>query len=244
MTAQETGQRLRKCRTRHHRITSGFLGLELEIALNVGNESHDRGALLELGFQLGNYGERLDAIAVQINNDQRRLVCRVLRQFGRNLFLAFYEFHPDIQLAADLLDFRQEEEVIDKSIYFWWAFLLRLKRFQFSPGGIGAKPIAEAASLATGPIALVAIAMVHGANKDRIPALPAVAIIAVIAVLGPALPALALLAALVLLTALILITVTTPATPRFPVRRVLLRLIKCIVHLVTCVVCGRLRRSS
>ena len=52
MTAQETGQRLRECRTRHHRITSGFLGLELEIALNVGNESHDRGALLEeLGQQ-------------------------------------------------------------------------------------------------------------------------------------------------------------------------------------------------
>jgi len=88
--------------------------------------------------------------------------------------------------------------------------------------------------------------MVHRANKDIVSALSAVTVVAVVAVLPATLSALALaltLAALILLAAaLVLITVSTSTTPRLPIGRVL-RLIKCIVHLFTCLSFGRLRRS-
>ncbi|HEV3316193.1 MAG TPA: hypothetical protein VG488_04450 [Candidatus Angelobacter sp.] len=91
-------------------------------------------------------------------------------------------------------------------------------------------------------VALVAVAVVHRADKNSVSALSSIAI-AVIAVLASTLSALALLTtALILLTALILITISPSTTPRLPVGRVL-RLIECIVHLVTCVVYGSLRRS-
>jgi len=87
--------------------------------------------------------------------------------------------------------------------------------------------------------------VVHRTDEDGVSALSSIAIAVVVAVLASALPALALTlltATLILLTALILITVSTSTTPRLPIGRVL-RLIECIVHLVTCVIYGSLRRS-
>src|SRR5438552_5715857 len=190
VAAKEAGQRLGEGGTRHDCVASGFLGLELEIALHVRDKPHNGGALLELGFQLGNHGERFDAVAVQVDDHQGRFLFRILRQFGRYLFLGFYEFHLNIQLTANLLNFGEKEEIVNESKDLSGGILGSLERFKLGPGGAGTKTVAKTPHLAGArAVALIAIAVVHGTNKDRVPALPAITI-AVVAVLAwTALPA-------------------------------------------------------
>ena len=241
MAAKEAGERLGEGRTRHDCVASGFLGFELEITLDVRDKSHDRGALLELGFQLGDDRKGLDAVAVQIDDNQRRFFLRILCQLSGNLFVGFYKFHFDIQFTANFLDFCEKEEIVDEAIYLGRPLLSTLERLKLGARGVGTQSIAKTPHQ-TRPraIALIPVAMVHRADKDRVPPLITIAI-TVVAVVASALSALALLATLILLTALVLIAVIPSPTPRFPIGRILWRLIECIVHLFTCLVYGSLR---
>lgn len=118
MAKQQGGKALGKGAARHDGIATGIDGLDLEIALDVGEESNDGGAALELGLDLGDQGERLGVQVVEVDDDERgTLVFRSLRESGKRFFIRpFEEADLDACLARDFVDLSDEEKVIDEAI--------------------------------------------------------------------------------------------------------------------------------
>ena len=250
MTAKYIGQILRKSRARHHNVTTSFLRLYLEIALDMGDKANDGRGLFVFRSQFGNHGQRLDAVAVQIHHDERWLFVRI--GIGRGLFSDFFlglnELNFDVEFARNLLDLGQEEEIVYEGEDAGGCVHTLPERLHV---GGGSCAVAEAITLGRGAI-LVAIAVVHGTNKSAaLATLRASAILTVGAVLSTAttgtsvsLTARAILLALpltlALLLALVLIVLRVSAaetaftTPRLPraLALVLLRLVWSIIHSV------------
>src|SRR5215469_4654974 len=94
----------------------------------MGNKPDDRSVLLISRAHLGDYWQRLDAIAVQVNDNQRRLFFNVLSFFS-NVFIGFYEFNLHVELARDFLDLGHKEEVVNESKDPRWRILPLHERF-------------------------------------------------------------------------------------------------------------------
>jgi hypothetical protein len=119
--------------------------------------------------------------------------------FFRDVFVGLYELDLHVDLAGNFLDLCHKEKVIDKGKDFRRSIHALGKRLHIG-GGLSA--IVEPRSLHAVAIALIAIAVVHGANKTRSATpLSATAIVTVVAVLStlPALVAGSILAVLAVL---------------------------------------------
>ena len=109
VTAQQLRQVLGKCRARQHHVAAHFVGLLLQISLDMGKESDNRGSLLQLAFQFGDLGQRLGVGIVQVKDDQRRLFFAILLHLFHEILVGFDELDLDVELAGGLLNFRHEE---------------------------------------------------------------------------------------------------------------------------------------
>src|SRR5262249_6758566 len=149
--------------------------------------------------------QRLDAVAVQVHDDQRRLVFACLAFLFVKFFLTFDELHFHVQLARHFLDLGQKEEIVNQAENSRGGVFALLQRLQVVTA---LQPVVEAAAL---PAAvLVAVAVVHGADKGRVAALSAiVAVLPVAAVLSAA----ALMSLALVLPAMGLMAVIAFATP-------------------------------
>ena len=240
VAAQDVGQVLRKCGTRHHHVAAGFLGLHLQIALNVRDEADDGCGLLELRAHFGNDRQRLDAVAVQVNHDQRGLFFRVLAGLFRDLFFRLHELDLHVELARHFLNLGQEKEVVNEGVDAGRRVFTLVQRLHVWDRSCA---VTEAVTLRAGAV-LVAVTVVHGADESASAAtLASAAILAVGAVLAASVALLAralpLALALALPMGLIGIVVgmsaeTAFTTPLMPVSRVV-RLLWCFIHtVITC----------
>ena len=224
VAAENVRQVLRKRGARHHHITAGFLGFHFQIALNVRDKADNRSALLVFGAHLGNHRQRLDAVAVQINNDERRLLLGVLCLLS-NIFVGLNELDLHVEFARDLLDLGNKEKV------FYEGEDPGGSVFPLGEGlhiGNGLGAIVEARTLLAGAVALIPVAMVHGADKSR----SATALAAI----TPVLPVLATLSTVTTgsVLAAVLASKITSAAPRLTVVARLLRLVHSFIHSYTC----------
>src|SRR5262249_41115952 len=146
----------------------------------------------ELGAQFGNHGQRLDAVAVQIDDDQRRFFVAFLAALFRDFFLALDELDLHVQLARHFLNLGQEKQVIDQAEDARRGVLALLERLQVVAT---LQAVMKTSAGLTGAV-LAAIAVVHGADKGSVT--PLAAIVPVLPVLPAALPSLTLTLALVL----------------------------------------------
>ena len=219
MAAEDAGEILGESRAGHDHVAAGFLGLDLEIALHVGNKSHNRGRFLEPGPQLGNGGQRLDAAAVQIHDDQRRFFFRLLvAVLSSEILFALDELHLHVELAGDFLNLGQEKQVVYQGKDARGGIFALGQGLEFA-----SRDAIETPALV--PSVLVAVTVVHGTDERRIAPLPAiVTVTAVLAVL----PTTATLSRLVL-SVLRLVAEVALATPLLPVSRAV-RLVRCFIH--------------
>jgi len=200
----------------------------------MGDKANDRCSFLVFRAHLGDDRERLDAVAVEIDDYQRWFLFRAF-SFFRNVFIGLDEFDLYIELAGDFLDLGHEEKVIDKGKNLCWSVDALGERFHI---GSGLSAIVEPRSLHAVAISLIAIAVVHRADKTRPAAtLSTPAIVAVLAVLaaGTSLVAGSILAILVVLT-LILRAKVPSASPGLAITLTLriLRLVQSFIHSYTC----------
>ncbi len=115
VAAEQVGQVLREGCARHHRVAAGLDCLGLQIALEVREEADDGGALLELGFELGNERQRLGVGVVEVEDDQAGTVGFFAGGELRDGFLLVLdEGYLDAELACGLGDLGVEEEVFDE----------------------------------------------------------------------------------------------------------------------------------
>jgi hypothetical protein len=238
VAAENAHQILRERRARHDHITTGFHSFDLEITLNVGNKADDGRGFLVLGTHFGDDRQRLDAIAIEVNDDQRRLFFRTFSLF-RDVLIAFDELDLHVELARDFLNFGHEEKIVDEGKDLCGRVHALGERFHV---GTGLSAIVETRSLHGVAIALVAIAMVHWPHKARsaAPLSATAAIVAVLAILpaGATLiagPILAVLAVLAVLAGVLRAKIPSPP-PRLTIARVLriLRLVQSFIHSYTC----------
>src|SRR5262249_26136197 len=185
VAAEDAGQILGESRARHHYIAASLLSFDFQIALNMRDEADDRRRLLEPGAQFGNHGQGLDVVAVQVDDDQRRILFAFFLDLVADFLVALDELHFDVQLARHFLDFSQKEQSIEQAEDARGRFFSRGKGLKV----IGAlQAVMESIPL---PAILIAVAVIHGADEGRVTALSAiVAALPVIAVLPAALAAL------------------------------------------------------
>src|SRR5581483_328621 len=166
---QQRRQILREGRTRHHHIAASFLRLHLQVALHVRDEADDVGSLLQLRLEFGNGGEGLGVGVVEVEDNERGLVDAVLAHPLLKLFIGLHELDLHVHIASGLLDWGQEEKVVDEGenarrcIPGGWRQRLQIGLHELARG-----------TAATGPALLVsiavalqrAIAVVHGGGVD------------------------------------------------------------------------------
>src|SRR5262249_33954534 len=175
--------------------------------------------LFELGTHLGDDRQRLDAVAVQVHDDKRRLLLRIFGLFG-DVLVGLNEFYFHIELARDLLDLGDKEKVFHEGEDARGRVFPLGKRLHVG-NGLGA--VMETRALLAGSVALIAITVVHGADEGC-SAPPGAAIAAVLTVLST-------LASVIVraVLAAVLCPKVTSASPRFAISR-LLRLVHSFIH--------------
>ena len=115
VATEEVGQVLREGGARHHGVAAYFHRLGLEIALDVGEEADDGGALLQLGLKLGDERERLGVRVVEIEDDEAGTVCLLcFGEGGDGFLIVLHEGDLDSEFAGGLLDLGNKEEVFDE----------------------------------------------------------------------------------------------------------------------------------
>ena len=105
----------------------------------MGDEAHNRRGFLVLGAHLGDHRQRLDAVAVQVHDNQRRLFFRALSLF-RDFLVGLYELHLNVQLARNFLDLGDKEKIVDEGETIVWREVDRVRVRSFLPLGICAVP--------------------------------------------------------------------------------------------------------
>src|SRR5581483_11114472 len=175
LAGRVAAQQLRQVGTeggaRHDHVAASFLRLQLQVALHVRDEADDVGVLLQPRLQLGDERERLRRVAVQVEDDQRRVAVAVLVELFEEFFAGLDELDLDVQLARRLLDLGHEEQVVNERIDLGRAVVARRERLDFlvleEAGGSGHAAASHRAALALAVVValLVAIAMVHGASE-------------------------------------------------------------------------------
>src|SRR4029450_10631742 len=71
-------------------------------------------SLLQLAFQLRDEREGLGVDVVEVENDQRRLFFAILLHPVQQILVGLHELDFDVHFAGRLLDFGQEEQVVDE----------------------------------------------------------------------------------------------------------------------------------
>ena len=113
-TGSVFGEDLRKAggenRAGQNPIAPGHGGLDFEVCLDVGEEADDRNvAEVSVLFDLTDRLKRLAACGIQVNDQERRLVCE---SPGDHLVLASREQERDAEPLRRLGDLAGEEEVV------------------------------------------------------------------------------------------------------------------------------------
>src|SRR5919198_2759410 len=140
-------------------------------------------------------GLRLGIRTVQVKDDERGLAIAVFAELIKDLFVALYELHLDVELARRLLNLGQEEQVVNKGKDFrLGSFLTVAERFdgrllEETLGLLLTPSTTHSSTITTATIvrALVAIAVVHGSGEGL-----ASTAAAVLALLAPVLGLIAL----------------------------------------------------
>src|SRR5215467_3533235 len=128
------------------------------------DKTHNGSGFFEPGSQLGNHRQRLDTVAVQIHDDQRRFFIAFLAFLFVEFLFAFDELDFHVQLARHFLDLGQKEEVVDQAedsgrrvfaLFEWFKVVAALQT------------VVETAALVA---AVLAVAVVHGTDEGCSPA--------------------------------------------------------------------------
>ena len=114
MAAEYLGQVLRERRPRQHHITSHFVRLLLQIALDVRQEADDRRVLLQLAFEFGDECQGFGGYVIQVEDNQRGLLFAILLHLLEKIFVGLHEFDLHIHLARGFLNFGQEEQIVNE----------------------------------------------------------------------------------------------------------------------------------
>ena len=107
---EDLGQVLRKRRARHHHIAAGFLRLQFQLALDVRKIPDQVDPLgLLVGLQFPDQAERIDALEIHVDNDERRLSLGLLQ----HVVLALDESDGQARPFRGFIDFDGEEQVFE-----------------------------------------------------------------------------------------------------------------------------------
>lgn len=159
VAAQDLRQVLTESRAWDDHIAASFGGFQLQVSLQVRKEPNEVGVLLQLGLELRNERQRLRAVAVQIENDEGRLLFECQNAVD-HFFLALHKIDFYVEFAGRFLNLRQEEEVIDEAI----DRLIAVRAYRF--GGLLLIPSALATSVSVVVLHVLAVTVIHGSGVD------------------------------------------------------------------------------
>ena len=86
----------------------------LQIALDMGKESDNGGAFLQLALQFRNERQRFGVGVIEVEDDERRLFFAILQHPLGEVFVVFGELDFNVQLARGLLNLGGKEEIVNE----------------------------------------------------------------------------------------------------------------------------------